>query len=151
MAINLIFKPIITVAVVALAVFSIFHFSIDRNDLNFETIIKSVVIIKTKPTRSSAFNAKHIGSGVVISNDGYIATNLHVISGIQNFVVETNDGINLNANLIGFDKRSDLAILKVTNENELHLNSIVFVFFCVKSLRIILIPLFKKANSRILF
>ena len=126
MAINLNFKSIITFTVVALTVFSIFHFSIDRNDLNFETIIKSVVIIKTKPTRSSAFNAQHIGSGVIISNDGYIATNLHVISGIQNFVVETNEGINLDANLIGFDKRSDLAILKVTNENELNLNSIVF-------------------------
>ena len=126
MAINLNFKPIITVAVAALAVFSIFHFSIDRNDLNFEKIVKSVVIIKTKPTRSSAFNDKHIGSGVIISDDGYIATNLHVISGIQNFVVETNEGISLDANLIGFDKRSDLAILKVINENELNLNSIVF-------------------------
>ena len=126
MAINLNFKSIITVAVTALAVFSIFHFSIDRNDLNFEKIVKSVVIIKTKPTRSSAFNDKHIGSGVIISDDGYIATNLHVISGIQNFVVETNEGISLDANLIGFDKRSDLAILKVANENELNLNSIVF-------------------------
>ena len=115
MAINLNFKPVITVAVAALAVFSIFHFSIDRNDLNFEKIVKSVVIIKTKPTRSSAFNDKHIGSGVIISDDGYIATNLHVISGIQNFVVETNEGISLDANLIGFDKRSDLAILKVAN------------------------------------
>ena len=126
MAINLNFKSIITVTVAALAVFSIFHFSIDRNDLNFEKIVKSVVIIKTKPTRSSAFNDKHIGSGVIISDDGYIATNLHVISGIQNFVVETNEGISLDANLIGFDKRSDLAILKVTNENELNLNSIIF-------------------------
>ena len=53
MAINLNFKSIITVTVAALAVFSIFHFSIDRNDLNFEKIVKSVVIIKTKPTRSS--------------------------------------------------------------------------------------------------
>ena len=61
MAINLNFKSIITVTVAALAVFSIFHFSIDRNDLNFEKIVKSVVIIKTKPTRSSAFNDKHIG------------------------------------------------------------------------------------------
>ena len=97
MAINLNFKSIITFTVAALAVFSIFHFSIDRNDLNFEKIVKSVVIIKTKPTRSSAFNDKHIGSGVIISDDGYIATNLHVISGIQNFVVETNEGINLDA------------------------------------------------------
>ena len=105
MAINLNFKSIITFTVAALAVFSIFHFSIDRNDLNFEKIVKSVVIIKTKPTQLSAFNDKHIGSGVIISDDGYIATNLHVISGIQNFVVETNDGINLDANLIGFDKR----------------------------------------------
>ncbi len=126
MAINLYFKSIIAVALVALAVFSIFHFSIDRNYLNFEKIVKSVVIIKTRPTRSSAFNEKHIGSGVIISDEGYIATNLHVISGIQNFIVETNDGINLDANLIGFDKRSDLAILKVTKENGLNFNSIAF-------------------------
>ena len=61
MAINLNFKPIITVAVTALAVFRIVQFSIDRNDLNFETLSNSVVIIKTKPTRSSAFDAKNIG------------------------------------------------------------------------------------------
>ncbi len=126
MAINFNFKLIITTAVLTLAVFSIFHFLIDRNNLNFERIVKSVVIIKTKPSHTSAFNDKHIGSGVIISDDGYIVTNLHVISGIQNFVVETNDGINLAANLIGFDKRSDLAILKVSKRNELSFNSIIF-------------------------
>ena len=126
MAINFNFKLIITTAVLTLAVFSIFHFLIDRNNLNFERIVKSVVIIKTKPSHTSAFNDKHIGSGVIISDDGYIVTNLHVISGIQNFVVETNDGINLAANLIGFDKRSDLAILKVSKKNELSFNSIIF-------------------------
>ena len=126
MAINFNFKLIITTAVLTLAMFSIFHFLIDRNNLNFERIVKSVVIIKTKPSHTSAFNDKHIGSGVIISDDGYIVTNLHVISGIQNFVVETNDGINLAANLIGFDKRSDLAILKVSKRNELSFNSIIF-------------------------
>jgi Do/DeqQ family serine protease len=60
-----------------------------------------------------------LGSGVVISADGYILTNNHVIDGADSIVVDMTDGRTLTAKLIGSDKPSDLALLKV-NAVDLH-------------------------------
>lgn len=57
------------------------------------------------------------GSGVIISRDGYILTNNHVIEGAKKITVRLADGRNLKANLIGRDARTDLAVLKVTGQN----------------------------------
>ena len=54
-----------------------------------------------------------IGSGIIISNDGYIITNLHVIEGTSIIEVELDDGQVYPASLIGFDERSDLAVIKI--------------------------------------
>lgn len=55
-----------------------------------------------------------LGSGVVVSADGYILTNHHVVDGAENIKVDMNDGRTLDAKLIGSDPPSDLALLKVT-------------------------------------
>ena len=55
-----------------------------------------------------------MGSGIIISNDGYIITNLHVIEGTRIIEVELDDGQVYTASLIGFDERSDLAVIKIT-------------------------------------
>ena len=55
-----------------------------------------------------------MGSGIIISNDGYIITNLHVIEGTRSIEVELDDGQVYTASLIGFDERSDLAVIKIT-------------------------------------
>jgi S1-C subfamily serine protease len=55
-----------------------------------------------------------IGSGIIISDDGYIITNLHVISGTKIIEVELDDGRVYPASLIGFDERSDLAVIKIS-------------------------------------
>ena len=55
-----------------------------------------------------------MGSGIIISNDGYIITNLHVIKGARIIEVELDDGQVYPASLIGFDERSDLAVIKIT-------------------------------------
>jgi Do/DeqQ family serine protease len=57
-----------------------------------------------------------LGSGVVISRDGYILTNNHVIDGADSITVEFADGRTLNATLIGADKPSDVALLKVKGD-----------------------------------
>ena len=49
-----------------------------------------------------------IGSGIIISNDGYIITNMHVIERKRLINVELDDGQVFQASLIGFDERSDL-------------------------------------------
>jgi Do/DeqQ family serine protease len=54
-----------------------------------------------------------LGSGVVVSTDGYILTNHHVVDGAENIKVDMNDGRTLAAKLIGSDPPSDLALLKV--------------------------------------
>ncbi len=55
-----------------------------------------------------------LGSGVIVSADGYILTNHHVIDGAQDIKVDMNDGKTLDAKLIGSDPPSDLALLKIS-------------------------------------
>jgi len=78
----------------------------------------SVINISSKKNiESRLLNGKSlnelIGSGIIISNDGYIVTNLHVIEGAKIIKVELGDGQVYPASLIGFDERSDLAVIKI--------------------------------------
>ena len=57
------------------------------------------------------------GSGVIISDDGYIVTNNHVIDDADKISITLNDGRELNANLIGTDPSTDLALLKIDENN----------------------------------
>jgi len=57
------------------------------------------------------------GSGVIISGDGYIITNHHVIDNAESIEVKLNDNRTLTAQLIGSDPGSDIALLKVKSEN----------------------------------
>jgi serine protease Do len=56
------------------------------------------------------------GSGFFISDDGYLVTNNHVVSGGDELVVVLDDGTELDAELIGNDQRTDLALLKVEGD-----------------------------------
>lgn len=58
-----------------------------------------------------------LGSGVVVTEDGYILTNHHVIDGAQEIKVEFTEGRTLQARLVGSDAPSDLAVLKVNGGN----------------------------------
>src|SRR6185436_8087821 len=55
-----------------------------------------------------------LGSGVIVSADGYIITNHHVIDGAEQIKVDLSDGRTLDAKLVGSDPPSDLALLKVS-------------------------------------
>ncbi len=57
------------------------------------------------------------GSGFILSKDGYIMTNNHVISNADEITIRLSDDTILEAQLIGQDKRSDLALLKVEAHN----------------------------------
>jgi len=54
-----------------------------------------------------------LGSGVIVTADGYILTNHHVIDGADQIKVDLNDNRTLNAKVVGSDALSDLAVLKV--------------------------------------
>ena len=54
------------------------------------------------------------GSGVIISTDGYIVTNNHVVEGADELTVTLNDNKEYSARIIGTDKTTDLALIKIT-------------------------------------
>ena len=53
------------------------------------------------------------GSGVIISAEGHIVTNNHVVDGAKSIYVTLNDGTRMKASLIGVDSSSDLAVVKI--------------------------------------
>lgn len=55
----------------------------------------------------------NLGSGVIVSENGYIITNAHVINKADNIIVALNDGRKVTAKVIGSDPESDLAVIKV--------------------------------------
>ncbi len=59
------------------------------------------------------------GSGVIISPDGYIITNNHVINGAQDLSITLNDNKIYTAKLIGTDEKTDIALLKIDADNDL--------------------------------
>ena len=59
------------------------------------------------------------GSGVIMSKDGYIITNNHVVEGAQSVSVQLNDGTSLDATIVGTDEQTDLAVIKVSSSAEL--------------------------------
>ena len=67
-----------------------------------------------QPRRSEA-----LGSGFVISEDGYIVTNNHVIEGADEIEIEFFSGDRLKAELVGTDPKTDIALLKVTSDEPL--------------------------------
>ena len=79
----------------------------------------STVEIQTEITQQSygmfggTYTTNAAGSGVIISKDGYIVTNNHVIDGAQKITVKTSDGTEYDAKLVGTDAKSDIAVLKV--------------------------------------
>ncbi len=69
--------------------------------------------------RGAKPRATSLGSGFVISPDGYIVTNNHVIAGADEVVVTFSDNITLKAEIVGRDPKTDLAVLKVESEDPL--------------------------------
>lgn len=69
------------------------------------------------PGGSPEYKSQSLGSGFIISADGYILTNAHVVSAADEVLVKLFDKREFKAKIIGFDKRTDVALLKIEATN----------------------------------
>ncbi len=80
-------------------------------------VMPSVVSVTTESVSSDFFGRQytesHAGSGIIIDDEGYIATNNHVVEDAQNIYAELFDGRTFPAEIVGTDRLSDLAVIKV--------------------------------------
>ncbi|HET6708012.1 S1C family serine protease [Amycolatopsis sp.] len=60
-----------------------------------------------------------IGSGVILTSDGRILTNAHVVNGAQNVVITTSDGKKYQASVVGADTKADIAVVQAQNASGL--------------------------------
>ncbi|MCI7724318.1 MAG: trypsin-like peptidase domain-containing protein [Erysipelotrichaceae bacterium] len=85
----------------------------------------SVVEIVTEVTSTQygmfggTYTSQAAGSGVIISKDGYIITNNHVVEDANSITVTTYDNKQYNATLVGTDPASDIAVIKIDADEEL--------------------------------
>lgn len=80
-----------------------------------DKVIPSIVCIQTYTLRSMQVAGE--GSGIIMTKDGYIITNAHVIDGANSIKVALYDGTTYEAKVIGIDSLTDLALIKVETEN----------------------------------
>ena len=89
-----------------------------------ETISPSLVTIQSKQEvlvrgrngfRPRGFNLG-LGSGLIISSEGYIVTNAHVIEQADEIAVSLSDGQTVNAEIIGTDEKTDIAVIRIKKE-----------------------------------
>ena len=91
-------------------------FPFDENDPAFEFFKRFI----PRPPGGNApreFENKSLGSGFVISADGYILTNAHVVEGADEVTVRLTDKREFKARTIGADKRTDVALIKIEASN----------------------------------
>ncbi|WP_163518090.1 trypsin-like peptidase domain-containing protein [Gelidibacter japonicus] len=88
--------------------------------------VKNLTISRAPMTLQDLFMGRNTeraqvgtGSGVIISPDGYIITNNHVINGAQKLSITLNDNRTYDAELIGTDEKTDIALLKIDAETDL--------------------------------
>ncbi|MHB1253157.1 MAG: S1C family serine protease [Candidatus Humimicrobiaceae bacterium] len=83
-----------------------------------QEVTPSVVNISVKIRATDGSLGEGVGSGVIFSDDGYIITNNHVVGQAEEIIVRINDGKEYVAKLVGKNEDTDIAVIKI-NENNL--------------------------------
>ena len=83
---------------------------LDEDDPMFEFFRR---FIPRQPGIPHDFQSKSLGSGFIISQDGYILTNAHVVESADEITVKLTDKREFKAKVIGSDKRTDVALIKI--------------------------------------
>jgi len=71
------------------------------------------------PQQQRPRREQSLGTGFIISNDGYILTNNHVVNGADDVVVKLSDGRELKGEIKGLDEKLDLALIKIIDKEKL--------------------------------
>ncbi|MCK6412067.1 MAG: DegQ family serine endoprotease [Azonexus sp.] len=91
-------------------------FPFDENDPAFE-FFRRFIPVPPGSAVPREFENKSLGSGFFISADGYILTNAHVVDGADEVTVRLTDKREFKARIIGADKRTDVALIKIEAAN----------------------------------
>ena len=65
------------------------------------------------PVEKRQYKQQGLGSGVIVSKEGFILTNYHVVDGADEIEVKTSDNRSFQAQIIGVDSLSDVAVIKI--------------------------------------
>jgi S1-C subfamily serine protease len=93
--------------------------NIDIYKANSRATVNITSVVYERDFFFQVFPKKGIGSGFIINEDGEILTNNHVVSGSRNITVTLEDKKQYSATVLGIDRRSDLAILKIKADRKL--------------------------------
>jgi serine protease Do len=72
------------------------------------------------PAPQQEFRVPSLGTGFIISSDGFIVTNNHVVDGVDTIDVIFSDGSQAPAQIVGQDPKTDVALIRVTGRTDLH-------------------------------
>ncbi len=88
----------------------------DLYEQNVNSTVGITISAKTTSRYGYGYTYQASGSGFIISTDGYVLTNYHVISGYDSVTVATYDQETYDAEVIGYDESNDIAVLKIDAE-----------------------------------
>ena len=97
--------------------FNISNMKISFNQAVYRAAPAVVNIYTRQYDSDNRVSTQGLGSGVIVSREGYIITNHHVIAKADQIIVALQDGRIANAQIVGSDQRTDIAILKITGKD----------------------------------
>jgi serine protease Do len=86
---------------------------LSEDDPFYEFFRRFGQIPRQRPGPEREFEQQSVGSGFIISGDGYLITNAHVVDGADEVNVKLTDKREFKAKVVGTDKRTDIALLKI--------------------------------------
>lgn len=90
---------------------------LSEDDPFYEFFRRFGQIPRGRGTPDREFDQQSVGSGFIISGDGYLITNAHVVDGADEVTVKLTDKREYKAKVIGADKRTDVALLKIEGKD----------------------------------
>ncbi len=89
-----------------------------KNSYSFADIAEKILPSVVSISINTATSAKEFGSGFIVSKEGFVVTNNHVIDDASEIIITLNNEQKFRAKIISIDKKTDIALLKIESEKE---------------------------------